>query len=105
MGRGGEYRLRWFTPRLEIDLCGHATLGTAYVIFNRLEPGLTRASFETRSGTLTVEGEGDMLWLDFPSRPPQSVQPPANLSAGLGAQPQETLAVATICSFSAARRK
>lgn len=92
MGRGGEYQLRWFTPRLEIDLCGHATLGTAYVIFNRLETGLTHASFKTRSGTLTVAGDGDTLWLDFPSRPPQSVQPPANLSAGLGAQPQETLA-------------
>lgn len=91
-GSGGEYVLRWFTPELEIDLCGHATLASAYVIFARLEPGVTKARFESKSGPLTVTQDGETLWLDFPSRPPKSVSAPIDVEQGLGTRPKETLA-------------
>ena len=67
---GAGYKLRWFTPAVEIDLCGHATLATASVILNDLTPGERSVSFETKSGTLTVTRDGDLYSLDFPSRPP-----------------------------------
>ena len=55
----GRYGLRWFTPAVEVDLCGHATLASAWVVFSELDPELKSVSFETRSGTLTVERERD----------------------------------------------
>ena len=64
---GGRWRLRWFTPGGEIDLCGHATLGTAYVLANFAEPGATRFVFDTLSGELVVTRCGDMYELDFPA--------------------------------------
>jgi PhzF family phenazine biosynthesis protein len=89
---GACFHLRWFTPRCEVDLCGHATLASAHVLFNELhEPGeLIR--FETKSGELTVAREGDMLTLDFPSRPPSSIRPDPGLIAAMGGQPVEILA-------------
>lgn len=64
---GDGWRLRWFTPGGEIDLCGHATLGTAFVLANFVEPGAERFVFNTLSGELTVERRGDMYELDFPA--------------------------------------
>lgn len=83
------YDLRWFTPTVEVDLCGHATLASAYLIFNRLEPGLQEVSFSTRSGTLSVTHDGDVLVMDFPSLPAEAVDSPEALAAGLGATPVE----------------
>src|SRR6185437_10585802 len=67
---GYGYRLRWFTPSVEVDLCGHATLASAHVIFRYLMPEHDRVTFRTeRAGTLTVGRDGDALVLDFPARP------------------------------------
>ena len=63
---GERWRLRWFTPGGEIDLCGHATLGTAFVLANFVEPECERFVFDTMSGELTVTRKGDMYELDFP---------------------------------------
>jgi len=68
--REDRYSLRWFTPELEIDLCGHATMGSAFVLFEYLERDAAELRFETRSGVLTVaKGEDGLLWMDLPSRP------------------------------------
>jgi PhzF family phenazine biosynthesis protein len=84
------HHLRWFTPAQEVDLCGHATLASAYVLFELLEKGLTRVEFASRSGTLTVTREEDgLLALDFPARPPRQVQAPPGLAEALGATPRE----------------
>lgn len=64
---GEGYRLRWFTPGGEIDLCGHATLATAYVITRFVEPDRKQVAFETLSGTLTVAKKGDLFEMDFPA--------------------------------------
>ena len=63
----GRYHLRWFTPGGEIDLCGHATLGTAFVIMNYYEPEAESVSFDTMSGVLTVVRRGDLYEMDFPA--------------------------------------
>lgn len=68
-----RYLLRWFTPELEFDLCGHATLGTSYVVFNELEPSLKEVEFDSKSGILKVSKVGDQYILDFPSRPPTPI--------------------------------
>lgn len=63
---GDGYRLRWFTPTFEVDLCGHATLATAYVLFEKLGVERSKLSFETRSGRLDVDRDGDWLVMSFP---------------------------------------
>jgi len=68
---GDGWRLRWFTPLVEVDLCGHATLASAHLIFTRLRPGAESVRFQTRSGLLTVTREGDLLALDFPALRPK----------------------------------
>jgi len=90
---GAGYKLRWFTPAVEVDLCGHATLASAFVILNDLTPGERSVSFETKSGTLTVTREGDLYSLDFPARPPEpcaDVYP--GLIQALGGKPETVLA-------------
>jgi PhzF family phenazine biosynthesis protein len=89
---GPGYRLRWFTPTQEVDLCGHATLASAHVLFHYLSRGLERVEFATRSGPLRVTREGDWLVMDFPSRPPRAFTPPLELAQALGASPREVLA-------------
>ena len=64
------YDLRWFTPKVEVDLCGHATLAAGYVVLHILNPGIESISFETMSGTLIVSRSGKQLSMDFPSRAP-----------------------------------
>src|SRR5260370_27043360 len=69
--RTDGYDLRWFTPTVEVDLCGHATLATAYVIWTiRRESSAPRLRFQSKSGELAVDHEDDRYVLDFPSRPP-----------------------------------
>ena len=88
---GADYALRWFTPTTEVDLCGHATLASAYVVFNRLLPGAADVSFSSRSGVLKVTREEDVLALDFPSLPASRCDIPEALIRGLGSEPKETL--------------
>ena len=82
--RDGYYDLRWFTPELEIDLCGHATMGSAYVLFEFVERPADTLHFHTLSGTLTVTKDNGMLWMDFPARPGQPVPNYRTLSKALG---------------------
>lgn len=88
---GDGYGLRWFTPAVEVDLCGHATLASAHLIFTRLDPGQTRLRFATRSGILEVSRDGDRLAMDFPARPPVPCPRPPGLDAALGRAPVEVL--------------
>ena len=85
------YDLRWFTPTVEMDLCGHATLATGYLIFEVLGTEEKVLSFQTRSGELTVEKEGDRFVLNFPSRPGEAAEPPAGLIDAIGREPTEVL--------------
>ncbi len=87
--RGTDYDLRWFTPAYEVDLCGHATLGSAYVIATYLENGRAEVRFQSRSGPLTVFREGDLYTLDFPALPPRRIEDSAEVAAALGAAPVE----------------
>ena len=89
---GEGYRLRWFTPNVEVDLCGHATLAAAFVVFEELEHGTDNVVFETLSGRLTVTREGEALVMDFPAQPAQPAPPPPVLVKALGAAPAEVLA-------------
>jgi PhzF family phenazine biosynthesis protein len=88
---GDNYGLRWFTPTVEMDLCGHATLATAYVIFEILGTDKKILRFQTLSGELTVEKEGDRYAMDFPSRPASPVEAPEGLIEAIGAEPNEVL--------------
>ena len=87
--REGFFDLRWFTPTIEVDLCGHATLAAGYVIFKYLEFSGQVIQFQSKSGLLTVEREGELLILDFPSRPPTPCETPEALVKGLGRVPLE----------------
>ena len=87
--RGGHYDLRWFTPVVEVDLCGHATLASAYVVFNYLNPSLDVARFQTQSGELRVRREGELLAMDFPAHPPAPSEFPPELVDALGREPLE----------------
>ena len=83
------YDLRWFTPTIEVDLCGHATLAAGYVVLNHLQPDLDSVSFETISGKLTVTRDGERLSMDFPAREPTSATVWEALSDALGQAPSE----------------
>src|SRR4051812_42354374 len=79
------FHLRWFTPDFEIDLCGHATLATAYVIKNFIEPQLTEIRFSTeQAGMLRAFAKDGLYTLDFPSRMPQQCDEPPELFESLG---------------------
>jgi PhzF family phenazine biosynthesis protein len=84
---GDRYGLRWFTPAVEVDLCGHATLATGFVIANFLAPGKTAMGFGTRSGALSVHREGDLFTLDFPVLPTAAVGDPPDMTRALGRRP------------------
>jgi len=81
---GTDYDLRWFTPAVEVDLCGHATLGSAYVVATHLEPGRDEMVFHSKSGPLTVTRDGDLFTLDFPSLPPERLDDHSAVEAALG---------------------
>lgn len=84
----GRYHLRWFTPCAEVDLCGHATLATAFTLFTKLGYTEDQVIFDTRSGQLSVRRMPDgRIELDFPSRPAVPADPPTAVIKGLGATP------------------
>ncbi len=89
--KGEEFELRWFTPEVEVDLCGHATLASAFVVFNHMAWRGKEIVFHTRSGPLTVRREGDLLAMDFPAKKPEPATPPPALAEGLGAEPVAVL--------------
>jgi PhzF family phenazine biosynthesis protein len=89
---GGGYALRWFTPTIEVDLCGHATLAAGFVVMGFLEPQRESVSFHTvKAGTLTVTRTVDMLAMDFPARPAAPTEAPAGLLEALGGTPRAVL--------------
>jgi PhzF family phenazine biosynthesis protein len=86
---GRDYRLRWFTPRIEVPLCGHATLASAAVVMERLEVGRNRVVFHSASGPLTVSRSRSRYVMDLPTRPSQEITAPSGLAEALGAVPLE----------------
>jgi PhzF family phenazine biosynthesis protein len=86
-----EIPLRWFTPSVEVDLCGHATLAAAHVILRHLSPSADQVTFSTRSGNLRVTREEDRLTLDFPARPGMPAEVSEELVSALGIRPREVL--------------
>lgn len=91
--QGKDFELRWFTPETEVDLCGHATLATAHVLFNILNHEGDTVHFHTlKAGTLTVHRNQDRYTLDFPSRIPEACELPSGLPEAMGgSKPQEVL--------------
>jgi predicted PhzF superfamily epimerase YddE/YHI9 len=83
------YELRWFTPTIEIDLCGHATLASGHVVFEFVDRHAKKIEFMSKSGKLKVERKGDLLFMDFPSRKPVPIKPPLEINIILGANPSE----------------
>src|SRR3954468_16619112 len=85
----GEYELRWFTPRVEVALCGHATLASAHTLW---ENGVLKedeaARFHTLSGLLTCRRDGEWIWMDFPAKPAAPCEPIPGLAEALGVQPR-----------------
>jgi len=102
----GVYDLRWFTPAVEVDLCGHATLASAYVLLDlRKEVSGPQVAFHSKSGVLNVERSGSLYALDFPARPPQTVtfEDTQLVGAALGSRPQQVLAARDyLCIFESA---
>ncbi|MBN2299224.1 MAG: PhzF family phenazine biosynthesis protein [Deltaproteobacteria bacterium] len=88
---GSDYKIRWFTPVAEVDLCGHATLASAYVIFTHIDPACETITFESKSGPLSVEKKAGRLCMNFPSQGPTPCRAPDGLIAGLGKTPSEVL--------------
>ncbi len=88
---GEGYKLRWFTPQAEVPLCGHATLASGWLILEHMQPGRDSVAFETKSGTLTVTRNGDMLMMDFPALPAKEVPLPAGFVEAIGAKPSKFL--------------
>ena len=88
--RDSSFDLRWFTPSLEMDLCGHATLAPAHVIFRHLGYRAAVVRFQTRAGVLTVSRDGELLTLDFPACSAVPCDAPPELRAGLRASPVAT---------------
>ena len=84
-----RFHLRWFTPEIEMDLCGHATLAAAFVLFEDLGHEREEILFETQSGLLRVKKVGGYLELDFPTRPPVQAELPPTISQSLNIQPVE----------------
>jgi predicted PhzF superfamily epimerase YddE/YHI9 len=89
---GDGWRIRWFTPAIEVDLCGHATLASAHVVFRHLAPSRTTVTFRSQSGPLTVERrDGGLLAMRFPRRPGGAATVPEALTRGLGRAPEAAL--------------
>ena len=107
VGGAGDYHIRWMTPAAEIDLCGHATLASAWVVFNRLEPGRREVAFRSKSGPLRVAADGDRLALDFPSRAPEPAggvaSPPWPTRSERGPRPCWPPATTSPCSTARTR--
>ncbi len=89
---GDFFQLRWFTPQTEVDLCGHATLASAYVIMHRIKPELEEVRFGSPGGELTVRRNNELYSMDFPAHPPEKCEVPESLLSGLNREPTEVLA-------------
>jgi PhzF family phenazine biosynthesis protein len=94
---GDSYRIRWFTPTDEVELCGHATLAAAHVLATHIDQTMREVTFQSRSGPLKVTCDGDLYVLDFPAKPPVATPAPDGLAAALGATPAETLGLGYWC--------
>lgn len=88
----GRFGLRWFTPAMEVDLCGHATLAAAHALLDEMGLQEPILRFETRSGLLAVSKAGEGYEMDFPADPPRPTAPPPGLATALGVEPIEVLA-------------
>jgi PhzF family phenazine biosynthesis protein len=89
---GEAYHIRWFTPaRVEIDLCGHATIASAFVIFNNYEKDKQELTFTSKSGPLKVFKKDGLLYLDFPARMPEATSVPEGLLNAFNIKPKEVL--------------
>jgi PhzF family phenazine biosynthesis protein len=89
--QGDGYHIRWFTPEIEVPLCGHATLASAAIVFRDLRPDLAQVKFDSLSGPLAVTRDGNLLELDFPARPGLPAAMPDELPDILGALPVAVL--------------
>lgn len=87
----GGYRLRWFTPAIEVPLCGHATLASAYVIANHIDPAMEKVVFHSKSGPLAVTRKGEVFTLDFPTDRPEPFDDGGAVARAIGIQPREVL--------------
>ena len=91
VAQGAGYLLRWFTPTVEVELCGHATLASGYVVTHILRPEQRSARFDTlKAGPLEVTRDGDLLAMDFPAWPPERGPADAQILAALGKRPAES---------------
>ena len=88
---GDGYRIRWFTPAIEVDLCGHATLASAFILKRFLDPARDSVTFQSASGPLSVDVSSDWLVMDFPSRPPAPWRDQGLIEDALGFPPLEVL--------------
>ncbi len=96
VANGDCFDLRWFTPTTEVDLCGHATLASAHVLFEELGYAGAEIRFTTKSGELGVKRIGDRLCLDFPAQPPEPFELPTQLVEAFGVTPEDCLKFADI---------
>ena len=85
---GKHFDIRWFTPRGEVELCGHATMATAFVIFNFIDSKKDKITFKSLSGDLVIQKSGDLFKMDFPAQNPVKCELPKLLMTGLGAKPE-----------------
>ncbi|MFC1502543.1 PhzF family phenazine biosynthesis protein [bacterium] len=86
---GDGYHIRWFTPKAEVDLCGHATLGSAYVLFECIKIDRDTIRFKSKSGPLTVTRQDHLMTLDFPVQQPKPCDPPKDLLNALRVEPKD----------------
>ena len=91
-----RFGLRWFTPALEVPLCGHATLAAGHVLFAEMGLAAGRVTFDTRSGPLIVGRAPESYEMDFPALPPSRIAPPAGLAEALGVEPREVWAASYV---------
>jgi PhzF family phenazine biosynthesis protein len=89
VAEGERYAIRWFTPTVEVDLCGHATLAAAHLFFEHLGHAGNAITFSSSSGTLHVRKETGLLWLDFPADTVETIEADALLADALGVRPIE----------------
>lgn len=86
-----EYDIRWFSPKAEVNLCGHATLAAGYTVLNLIAPPVESVTFHSKSGALVVSRKDDLLVMDFPAQPPVACDAPIELIKGLGKTPKAVL--------------
>ena len=102
--RGDEWEIRWFTPAQEVELCGHATLASGYIVLTHLQPKREVVRFASKSGELSVARDGDRLSMQLPRWMPEPVATPPSLVSALGKAPVETLAYGSkyLCVYDSA---